>query len=228
VSVTIDGETVVVNVTNGTAVFDLTNMTNATPGEYVVEITYSGDKNHTNVTVNRNVTIPKYENPISIVVYDDYVGNVTKVTVNVADGLLNNVTIQIDGVTYTNKSNAGVAEFYIEGLSAGAKTVIASYAGDHDYLANSTTANFTIMKVASSVEAAVDPINVGEVAVINITVPSDIKSRVVITVDGVNYTAEIKDGKATLEISKLSNGTYTVEVVYLENAKYLESNNTLT
>ena len=293
-------------VKDGKAVIDLVN---ETPGTYSAVVKYSGDKDYAPVEVNKTVTIPKYETPILVEVNDVAVGQTATVTVTLPENATGNVIIEIDGVKYTNATDKGVAVFNIDGLLAGNKTVAVTYAGDKWYVYNSTTAQFKVTKVATSVnitvtdhyvdeafeieiqnetavvvtingkeysvvngkvsvgaddlaaghyivtatvvennmyltasttkefnilkrnstvKATVDSIKVGDVAVINITVPDDMDATVTVSVNGTNYTVNIVAGTGSLELKDLSAGSYDIEVVYAENAKYLTNSNATT
>ena len=52
-------------VINGTAIVEINNVT---PGTHEVEVIYSGDDTHSNVTVNTTITAPKYDTSINITI----------------------------------------------------------------------------------------------------------------------------------------------------------------
>ena len=54
------------------------------------------------------------------------------------------MTIEIDGVKYTEEIDDGKAVFHIENLTDGSKTIAVKYDGDNTYAANQTTANMTV------------------------------------------------------------------------------------
>ena len=64
----------------------------------------------------------------------------------VPDGATGNVRIEINGKEYFEPIENGVARFKVENLTAGIKTVYASYVGDNNYTGNHTSANFTVKK----------------------------------------------------------------------------------
>lgn len=137
-------------------------------GLYIVNATYSSTQ-----FAEKNVTAAfrafKVSTPISIEVNDTVVGNVTKVIVTVPENVTKVVTIEIDGQILTNTSVGGKAVFHITGLTAGDKTITATYAGDNKYLFNSTTRTFVVSKLASFVNVTTKDIDVDDTAVINIT-----------------------------------------------------------
>ena len=85
-------------VINGTAIV---NLTNVTPGSHNVTVIYSGDGNHTNVTKNANVTIPKLTPTIKVDVTNIYVGDKALINVTLPKDATGSVTIEINGKVYT-------------------------------------------------------------------------------------------------------------------------------
>ena len=79
-------------------------------------------------------------------------------------------------------------------------------------------------------------INVGEIAHVQITLPSDAQGNVTVSVDGQKYSANVVDGKANVDLPNLKAGDYVVKVTYPGSGNYsqiekqadlkvLESNN---
>lgn len=54
---------------------------------------------------------------------------------------------------------------------------------------------------------------------------ADITGYAIVTIDGVNYTVTITDGKGHVDVENLGNGTYPISVTYLENDKYKSTEN---
>ena len=223
VTVKVGNNTYNATVINGTAIV---NVNNETPGEHNITVIYSGDGNHTEVTLNSTVSIPKHLTPIDIEVNGTVVGNITRIIVTVPANVTHNVTIEIDGVKY-NKTvgNDGKAIFEIYGLTAGNKTVTAIYYVDDEYLFNSTTKQFEVNKLESSVNVTGAEITAGQKAVINITGPSDYNGTAVVVVNGTRYSVVITNGRGQVNVTGLANGTHIVNVTLLENNKYKLSNN---
>ena len=74
----------------------------------------------------------------------------------------------------------------------------------------------------------VDAIDVGDVAVINVTVPDDATGWVHVTVDNVTYGGEVVDGKVSIKVPGLSSGDHDIVVSYEGDDKYLPSSNETT
>lgn len=129
------------------------------------------------------------------------------------------VTIEINGISKSAKPSGGVAVFEIEGLAAGVKTVVATYAGDDVYAFNSTTANFTVSKVKSSVNVTVSG------RTVKVSVPEDATGYVIVNVNGTEYAINITAGDSEITIRLTKSGIYYVVATYLGDDKYLSSEN---
>ena len=222
ITVKVANNTYNATVRNGSAII---NLVNETPGTYNINVTYSGDDDHAGDSTTKYITIPKYGTEISIEVNSTVVGNVTRIIVTVPGNVTENVTIEIDGVKYNRTANGGKAIFDIEGLTAGNKTVTAIYGGDDWYLANSTTKQFAVSKVNSTIYTTSASIDVDGTAVIDVYGPNDYNGTTVVTVNGVNYSVKLTNGVGQVNITGLANGTHPIVVTYLENDKYFESTN---
>ncbi len=117
------------------------------------------------------------------------------------------------------------ASVSIGNLSAGQYTATIQYDGDNKYGSAKTTASFNVTKHESKVDISVDDIEIGENAVVTVSVTSGATGNVTFTIGDKTETVEIKDGKATLTVKGLVSGDYTVSAVYNGDDKYLSSSN---
>ena len=218
ITVTVDGDTYTAPIKDGIATVTLTN---ATPGVSDIEVTYSGDENHTGATANSNITVPKFETPMSMTVEDIKVGDKAVITVDVPKYAIGNVTLDIDGVKYTAEIKSGKATFEIPGLTVGNKTVVATYDGDDNYVANFTTDKFEVSKLTCDVNVIIADIDSGENLTVQVNLPDDATGQVLIDIDGVGYYVNVTNGAGIAHIPNVSNGTYNVIVTYTGDDKYL-------
>ena len=163
---------------------------------------------------------------MSIEVSDGKVGDKVKVTVNVPEGLTNNVTVEVNGKVFSVKPVDGKAIVEIEGLLSGNKTVTATYDGDDNYVANSTTEVFKIDKNPAPISATVDNSTAGEVT-IEVTLPSDATGYVIVNVNGTDYGINLTAGEKSVTIPVKNSGDYTAKVTYLGDEKYLGNSTTV-
>ena len=224
------GDTITISITNitdgnitvkvnGVEITDGT-FTPTTSGNYTIvvesketEMYYAGFNSTT-------FEVIKCDAPVDIIVGESYyVGDSFNITI------VNETTavVTINGVNYTVENGKIIIPAYM--LPAGHYIVTATINGDNKYLYNSTTKEFDILRYNSTVNVTVNPINVGDVAVIEITVPDDIDATVKVDVNGTIYWVDIVGGTGSLEVKGLKAGTYPVNVTYLENDRYLSSFN---
>ena len=220
VTLKVGDKTYTAKVVNGVAEFDLSDLA---PGQYPVEVSYSGDKKYSPQKDVSTVTIPRHDAPIGVSIDDVKVGEPAVVTVSVPKDATGTVTIEIDGVEYTSEIKDGKATFNVDGLTYGNKTVVVKYAGDENYTDNFTSAQFTVSKNEPSINAKGKDIQVGKDEVITVNVPSDATGRVLVKINGIGYYADVINGKAKVVIPELPAGKYTAEVVYDGDDKYSQS-----
>ena len=205
---------------NGEAVVNIGDLTS---GIHDVEVTYSGDENHTDASTTASITTSKAETPITITVEDINVGDKAIVKVTVPENATGNVTLEIDGVNYTAEIKNGVATFEIADLTAGNKTIVADYAGDGTYLANYTTDKLTVSKRTCDANVTIYDVDVGDNVIVSVSLPEDATGQVLIDIDGVGYYANVTNGVAIAEIPRVPGGNYTVYVTYTGDDKYASS-----
>ena len=66
----------------------------------------------------------------------------------------------------------------------------------------------------------------GEDGTVVVTLPSDATGTVTIDVDGKQYTAQVKDGKAVFKVPGLDKGKHKVSVFYSGDSKYAANETT--
>ena len=176
--------------------------------------------------INTTVSVPKEETTLDVTVKDIKVGDKEGIIVEVPDDATGNVTIEIDGKTYTLPVSGGKATFAIEGLAAGNKTAVIRYSGDDKYDSSITTATFSVSKVNATIESTIDDSKVGENVVVNVVLPDDATGVVLIDIGGVGYYANVTDGVAHVEIPRIPSGYYNVTITYTGDDKYSSVTNT--
>nr|WP_295160685.1 Ig-like domain-containing protein [uncultured Methanobrevibacter sp.] len=228
VIIELNGTNYTATISGGKAVLD--NVSTLKEGVYNVTAYFGSDK-YVNKTVETRFAVSKVDTPIAITVINEtsiLVNDTVKVIVTVPSDVTKNVTIEINGMQFTNSTVNGNATFYIPEITFGNKTVVATYPGDDKYRFNSTTANFTVNKRQSQVNVTVDAGLVGDDVVINVTIPANATGYVIVSVDGTNYTVNTTNGNGSVSIKGLGNTTHTVNVTYIGDDQYLPSENSTT
>jgi len=219
VNVEIENKTFQANIIDGVAKVTFTNLT---MGTHHAHVKYSNgiDPDLESVV---DVHIPKYNTLLKINSSISIIDEITYINVTTPINATGNITIEVEGKSYTKTIQNGTAKFEITLTSAGNTTLFAKYTGDNSYVENTTSKILTVLKQNSQINIDVNDIYVGQSAQINITGPADISGTVIVTVNNANYTAVLSNGFGVVNVSNLEYGNYTIVANYLENSKYLSS-----
>ena len=213
-------------------VFDTQNLTDGKAilpgvvlpaGNYTVEVTYNGDENYAVNTNSANFTVFKATSMLNITAEDIYYGEEANITVTVPDGVTGNITIKING---TDKNITllivdGKVNWTVGGLAVGNYVVIATYSGNANYTDVAVTDDFNVLQIGTVLDVDVHNIPVWDTEYVNVTIKdaagniiTNATGNVTMNIDGVDYTAEIKDGVARFNISSLTVGHKIAWVFY--------------
>ena len=211
------------------------NTTNSTPGNDT-----NPNENTTTPYVNVSddaFTIPENGGDYSISLPGDATGT---------------LTVTVDGKSYSQNLTNGKATVTIPELGVGSHNITVSYSGDSKYMSvskssvvvvnpvNATgnaTGNVTEGNVTGNTtgnntgNATVPSVNVSDDAFTipasgneySISLPSDATGTLTVTVDGVPYSQNLTNGKATVTIPELSEGSHNITVAYSGDGKYAPS-----
>ena len=173
------------------------------------------------------VLTSKMESNISVDVQNINVGDNATIIATLPANATGNVTFTVNNKEYIVAIENGSAKLNVENLLSGTYDVLVRFMGDNNYLPSENNASFIVSKVPTNINIAVDNINVGEDAVINITLPNEISKELVsVTIDGKSYTVLINNGKGSLILSNLIANSYPITAKYDGNYKYTEGENT--
>ena len=217
VIVTVNGKEYTVKVTDGKGIATGDKLA---AGTYAFAAAWAGNDNYNIVTENGDFKVNKIDSSVAVNVNNIKVGEELTVTVNVPSDATGDVTVSVDGKEYNVAIENGKAVKTIADLKANDYTVTVKYSGDNNYNAAVAASSFTVSKVDSTMDVAVDGIVFGEDLTVDAVLPDDATGEVVITVNGVDYPVPIVDGKATGTIGGLAAGDYTVTVKYAGDDKY--------
>ena len=224
VVITVNGVDYHVAIENGKATGTIGGLA---AGDYTVTVKYAGDDKYAGVEVAENVNVAKAQPVLGVVIADVDYGNgfVIEATLTGVNGapLSGNVIVTVNGKEYTVKVTDGKGIATGDKLAAGTYAFAAVWAGDDNYNIVTENGDFKVNKVDSAIDVAVDTIDFGEDAVISVKLASDATGEVVITVNGEDYTAAIENGVASVTVSDLKAGDYTVAVKYTGDNNYNEA-----
>ena len=214
----VNGESQIVNISSGKAIFTLTVF----KGDYLIEAIYNGDDKYLTSRDSVEFSIGKVNSTLDVNVNDyDYGQNVTVVLTLNSDAT-GNVSVIIDNNEHIEKIKDGKATFVLSGLTAGDKNITAVYCGDGNYLASSNLAVFKIHKINPAINIIADSVMVGNDVVVKINFNNDMRGNFTIKIGEDTYLRGIsKFGQLNdLIVSNLKPDDYDVIVTYSGDNNY--------
>ena len=217
VIVTVNGKEYTVKVTDGKGIVTGDKLA---AGTYAFAAVWAGDDNYNIVTENGDFKVNKVDSAIDVAVSDIKVGEDAVISVKLASDATGEVVITVNGEDYTAAIENGVASVTVSDLKAGDYTVTVKYTGDNNYNEATGSAEFSVLKITPEMDVTVEDIVFGEDLIVNAVLPVDATGEVVITVNGVDYHVAIENGVASVTVSGLEAGDYTVAVKYAGDDNY--------
>ena len=158
-------------------------------------------------------------------------GKYTTIVVSLPEDATGEVMFTVDGESETATIEDGKAYIVLFDLDEGVHTVHAVYGGDNNYFGCEASEQFSKSKLNSTLTVNANDAKVGEDVVVSVIVmpaPGSDGSSVNITIGDKSTIVKVdKDtGKASLKVSDLAAGNYTVKVVYSGNGLYNGCENT--
>ena len=205
-----------VSVANGTGILVVNGLD---VGTYTVNVEYNGDGKYmtrTNSTTFKVSRVNMTEDDITVI--DKGNGTVVVVVPGNATG---NVTIKVGNNTYVANVTNGTAVIDLVNETPGEHNITVIYSGDGNF--TNVTVNSTVVmpRIVPTIRVNVNDIYVGDVALINVTLPVDATGTVTIEINGKTYTPyEFIGGIAKFRVENLTYGVKTVAVVYSGDHNY--------
>ncbi|MBQ6264965.1 MAG: Ig-like domain repeat protein [Clostridia bacterium] len=149
-------------------------------------------------------------------------GDAVTITANLPDDATGDITLTVDGIDYTVPVKDGKAVCPVGVLVPGTYSVTVSYSGDDVY--NPVTQELTveIPKYSFTVTLEISPEQpvYGNDIIITANLPDDATGDITLTVDGIDYTVPVKDGKAVFTVESPDPGEHSVTASYPGDDKY--------
>ena len=216
-TVIVDDEVKTIPIIDGNASYSLENVSY---GEHSLVVIYNGVVSHVGSFV-----IDKLDANISASAEPIYDGDVAQIIVTVNETA--NGSVVVDG-KYYGEIDGGIAVVSIPDLANGTYVFSVKYSGDGVFAEDETTVTVVVNEIVpadAGLSASAEPIHVGDVAQIIVTVNETAEGSVV--VDG-KYYGEIDGGIAVISIPDLANGTYVFSVKYSGDDVFAEDETTVT
>lgn len=216
-----------ITISNGIAYFTYTPQSSTSD----VITVYSGEQN----IATKDISITKIDP--TVVISDSNVVYAEDVVINVTlpSNATGNVTLTIDGKTYTSSIKEGVATFNIKNLNVGTYNITVSYKGDNNYNNASNTATLKVNKATVTIAptALSTTYNSGKVFQVKVVdnnqnPVSGLKLALKVYTGSSYQTVYVTtdaSGIAKYSASKLAIGTHNV-VVSLSHTNYVADSKT--
>jgi hypothetical protein len=218
VTIEIEGKEYSAVIKDGVATFEVDGLQS---GDKTVVVKYVGDKYYNENVTSTQFIVNKKESEINASSIDISVGKNEIISVNVPSDATGSVLVKINGVGYYADVINGKANIVIPDLPSGKYTATVYYSGDDKYLpSDNVTTTFTVTKANAPISASSDDIKEGEDATVIVKLPKDATGKVTITINGKEYTATVKNGKAVFIIPGLAKGKYKITARYSGDKKY--------
>ena len=222
-SVTVNGKSYNVAVVDGKGTLVVSNLA---AGYYTVVAKFAENDIYLASMDTVRFTVSKLASTITVNVSNINVGEDAVISIAVPEVTSGVASVTVNGKSYNVAVVDGKGSLIVSGLAAGSYDVVAKFAETDMYLASENSAKFTVSKlVISSMDVDVKDIKVGDDAVISVALPEDATGNVIVNVNGKNYTAVVKYGVASVTVSNLANGTYSVSVFYNGDDTYMPMEN---
>lgn len=227
VTITIDNKDYISVVKNGKASQVISNLSS---DNYTLLVKYGGNKEYASVNSTKNINVAKASPKLEVAIKNvDYGENlIIEVILNGAnnDKLTGMVDVTINNKNYTVGVVNGRGIAIGDKLPAGVYNFSAAWSGNDNYNGTNTSGSFKVNKIAPRIDVLVNDIVFGQNAIVNIVLPEDVNDNVIFSVDDVEKTLAIVNGKANYAVKDLDSGNHMIMVKYEGSDKYTSVNAT--
>ncbi|WP_299526717.1 S-layer family protein [uncultured Methanobrevibacter sp.] len=217
VIVTINSKQYLVTVIDGKGTLEGINLP---AGSYDFSARFAGNDNYNAVIDSDKFNVNKIDPILDVSINNTQIGENTTITVNLPSDAEGNVIITIDGQNYIGAITEGKVIIEVPNLKEGTYDVAINYNGDNNYNKANSTASFTISKINPVLDVNITDIIFGENLTVIGNLPADINGSAIISVDGVEKTVLVVNGKINEMITDLTAGYHIIGVKYNGNDKY--------
>ena len=224
VNITINNKTYEVKV-NGSDSVTFTVPEVLKEGTYIVDVLLVDADNHIYGSNSTELVVSKVSDYTfaPIVPSDAKFGENMAIIVELPEDATGEVTVKVGNKNFTQTASANV-EVNVDGLSGGDNVIIVKYSGDDKYKSKSIESIVTVEKaqieVTNNTFITETPANEPNPTV-SINLSSDATGNLTVTVNGKNFTKELVNGSATVEIKGIPAGSYNAIVTYSGDKNYL-------
>ena len=232
VTLHVDNNNYTVYVKNGKGSYNIGDLINKT---YSISASFAGDVNFTGSASSvKKLAVNKIPTNLTVTLSEAVirVDGTSVVNIKLNQKINATVTVKVNGKEYTVSLTKGEGSLTLSDLANTTYTINATFAETDKYLGN--TSNNVTLKVNKiptklSIKLDKDSIIVGDKAVVSVTLDQSITTAVTVKVNGKDHVVGLVNGKGSLTLSDLAEGTYTINATYDGDTKYIGStSNTVT
>ena len=196
------------------------------PGEYDALAIYSGDNIYNSANRTFTVSVPKFNITLNEEISVKNI--VATVSVTLPGDATGNVTLSVGSKKYTQKITSGSATLIVDDLPAGNYTATLTYSGDSKY--ESASKNIDLKLTRIPVELNDDNLVIISPNVapsVSVNLDSQATGKLIVVVDGNEYSNNLVEGSANVIINDLDSGNYTVIITYSGDNRYEKASKTV-
>ncbi|WP_407420902.1 Ig-like domain repeat protein [Methanobrevibacter sp.] len=231
VTIIVNNKTYDANVTDGTAILNITDLKE---GSYEMKVTYEGDSKYVKKSVNANITVISPINvKLTVEDVEKYYGGSEKLVIKLVDldsNPLNNVSVYIiiNNVTYTRKIVNGTASMALS-LPCGKYDVSVLFNGTDKYDKVNASATVTVKNTVNASDLVKIYRNASQFYANFLDSEGNplAKTSITFNINGVFYDRTTdENGRAKLNIN-LGSGTYIITSINTETGENYANNITI-
>ena len=215
VTVKINNLNITREVTNGTAVFEIANLT---AGPWQANVTFEENRVYRQNTTIFSFNVAKANLTANVTANNVTVKENASFVLDYPEDFAGNVSISINGQKYYDGPASNLIN--ITKLPAGNYAADIRFYGDDNYNDNETAAEFNVKPVEPEMTVNITDAVYGGNATATIKVSNNANGTVIITVDGKNYTVDVENGQATMELDNLSSGFKHADAKFISSDRY--------
>ena len=200
--------------------------TNLKARNYLINVSYSGDKKYYSQIRTVNAHVNKYPSNTEINLSEINVNEDLFIQITVPGDAAGNVSLYINGEVQTLTLIDAKANFTIKNIARGDYIIKAVYNGNDKYLESQDSIKIEVDNLNSSMEISANDIVYGETAIINVKLNENATGNVTVTVDGVTNRSGIVNGHATIILNNIEAGIKNITVFYTGDDTYFNKTET--
>ena len=223
--VTVGDESKLVSLKNGVGTVKFEGLTK---GKYDIVVSYDGDEKYLKSSASTSISVTRCTANIEIIADDINCGESLTVGVKLPSDVTRRAKVTIDEVSKFVILKEGVGSVKFDGLAKGKHTITVTYDGDENYLKSSATAVVNVNRGLTDINVTANTVSYGEDLVVNVTLPSDVMYRALVTIGNVSKYVSLKEGIGSVKFSGLAVGNHEISVSYAGDANYLKTSVNVT